>query len=74
MKYLIIVLVVVAVWMVTRGRKTGQSSTRPGRGQDGSSAMVQCSHCGVYLPRTDALVLGEHTFCSEEHRSASRKV
>ena len=59
MKYVIIVLVVVAVWMVTRGRKTGQSSDRPSRERDGSSAMVQCSHCGVYLPRTDALVLGE---------------
>jgi uncharacterized protein len=30
--------------------------------------MVSCAHCGLHLPRTDALPAGERFFCSEEHR------
>jgi len=29
--------------------------------------MVACAHCGVYLPRSDALVLHDQTWCCREH-------
>lgn len=30
--------------------------------------MVICAHCGVHLPQSDSLRLGNRFFCSEEHR------
>lgn len=30
-------------------------------------AMVRCSHCGVHLPRSEATMIGGHTWCSSEH-------
>ena len=30
--------------------------------------MVACTHCGVNLPRSEALEDGGHFYCSEEHR------
>jgi len=29
--------------------------------------MVACAYCGVYLPRSDALVLYDQTWCCLEH-------
>jgi len=35
--------------------------------------MVACAHCGLHLPRSDALVLGNASrpayYCSAEHRA-----
>ena len=30
--------------------------------------MVACSHCGVHVPRAEALMLGQHAYCCAEHR------
>ena len=32
--------------------------------------MMQCAHCGVHLPRADALMDARGAFCSEAHRLA----
>jgi uncharacterized protein len=29
--------------------------------------MVRCAHCGIHLPRSEALLLGGHTWCSQDH-------
>lgn len=31
--------------------------------------MVQCAHCGIYLPQSEAIKTGGHTWCSPEHAS-----
>ncbi|WP_277402936.1 PP0621 family protein, partial [Achromobacter xylosoxidans] len=30
-------------------------------------AMVRCAHCGIHLPRSEALLQGGRTWCSQEH-------
>ena len=30
--------------------------------------MVECDHCGVHLPESESVRVGEKHFCSEEHR------
>lgn len=71
MKYLIVILVVVvAAWMLTRSRRSGRSAARTEAGGASPLAMVQCNHCGVHLPRAEAVVSDHGTFCSEEHRLA----
>jgi uncharacterized protein len=29
--------------------------------------MVRCAHCGIHLPRSDALLIDGHTWCSQGH-------
>jgi len=33
----------------------------------GEEPMVRCAHCGIYLPRSEALMSNNHTWCSPEH-------
>ena len=69
MKYLIVVLVVVVVgWLLLRERKPKPTVDRRAAAKGLPQAMVQCSHCGVHLPRADAWVDDRGTFCSEAHR------
>ncbi|TEA74142.1 PP0621 family protein [Allopusillimonas ginsengisoli] len=36
------------------------------KSQQGES-MVQCEHCGIHLPRSEAVMIGGRTWCSQEH-------
>lgn len=45
----------------------------PGRAERGTKTppeMVRCAHCGVHLPRPDALAAEALHYCSAEHRDA----
>ncbi len=71
MKFLVVALVVFVVfWLLLRGRKPDRPATRGSTGEGAPQAMVQCSHCGVHLPRADALVDTRGAFCTEAHRLA----
>ena len=41
--------------------------------QDGSESMVRCEHCGIHLPRSEAVLLGGRTWCSTEHARLGAK-
>lgn len=70
MKYLIVLLVVLLLgWLLLR--KPAQKTPR----RDATAApqaMVACAHCGVHLPRADALRADgrEDYYCSQAHRLA----
>ena len=32
-----------------------------------SKDMVQCEHCKAYLPKYDAIVMDNKTFCNQQH-------
>lgn len=71
MKYLVVVLVVVLVgWLLLRGRQRNRATGRPAASGGSTQPMVQCGHCGVHLPRAEALVDERGTFCTEAHRLA----
>jgi uncharacterized protein len=73
MKYLIVLLVVVIVGWLLVGRATRRGAVRkegPGRPALEAEDMVACAHCGVHLPRGDALVDGTTVYCSDAHRVA----
>ncbi|GAA4418399.1 PP0621 family protein [Acidovorax lacteus] len=70
MKYLVLLLVIgvaVALWSSQRRRQAPAAQRRPAA-PPSPQDMVACAHCGVHLPRSDALLLGNHSFCCEEHR------
>ncbi|PWF24645.1 PP0621 family protein [Corticimicrobacter populi] len=50
-----------------------QRPAQPGRGPaapaaaQGSEEMVRCAHCGIHLPRSEALLQQGKTWCGSEH-------
>lgn len=35
--------------------------------------MVRCAHCGIHIPKNEALHSNGHDYCSEAHRNAGPK-
>jgi uncharacterized protein len=69
MKYLVIVLVVLAVlWLARNARRIPppRGPQAPGTGQQ---TMLECMQCGLHLPRDEALPGRGGVFCSEAHRT-----
>lgn len=65
-KYLLLILVILAAWWLAKGFRRRDS------GGDASETvpeqMVHCEHCGLYLPKSEAIGDGGRYFCSAEHR------
>jgi len=36
-------------------------------------AMVRCAHCGIHLPRSEAVLQNGLTWCSTEHAALGKK-
>lgn len=74
MKYLLLLLVVgVGLYLMLGRRRSGgdAGTSSPGPKSKAAAPMVACAHCGVHLPREDALLdAGGRTFCGEAHRIA----
>ena len=70
-KLLIWVLVIIAALFVTRliTHKKNTVHTRAPKTPTpkGTEQMVRCAHCGIYLPRSEALMSNDHTWCSLDH-------
>jgi len=71
-KILLLVLAAVAALLLIRG--FGRKRPRSGTTEPVSDeAMVRCGHCGLHLPRTEALASGERHYCSESHRAEAER-
>jgi uncharacterized protein len=66
---------VVVWWLFGRKPRKPLDRQRP-KPQDRDVAvddMVACAHCGVHLPRADAVVDGADLFCGDDHRRLGRR-
>jgi uncharacterized protein len=65
-KFLLLVLVIVVVWRLAQGvrRKNAARQVPPAA----PGQMVSCSHCGIYLPQSEAVAEDGKFFCCAEHR------
>ena len=75
LKYLLIALLV--IWLfyspAVRGKLRGHAPRRDAKpgSPPKSEAMVQCAHCGVHLPESDAVKDADgRTYCGTAHRQA----
>jgi uncharacterized protein len=69
---LIVVGLVIARILSRQNAARQHMATRqaPRRGAPPSiapEAMVRCAHCGIHLPRSEAVMVQGKTWCSEEH-------
>ena len=65
-KFLLLILVVVAAWWLATSfrRKDAEKDAA----DVAPEQMVTCSHCGLYLPQSEAIADGNKFFCCAEHR------
>lgn len=78
MKYLLVILVVLlVVWLVRSSRRvlppSGDAKGARGPVPSEGQSMVACAHCGLHLPREEALPGRGGLFCGEAHRIAYEK-
>lgn len=58
------------VWMITRQRKPAAPASRATNVAP-MQDMVACAHCGIHLPKHEAVQGARGVYCSTEHRAAA---
>lgn len=78
MKYLLVLIVVtvaIGIWR-SRRREEQPPQRRAGASRSPSPAapqdMVECAHCGLHLPRAEAVDGEGRSYCSTEHLAQAR--
>ena len=67
----VIALVYVAMKFFGLSQRRGDAAQRRGAaGGKTSEAMLQCAHCGVHVPSSEALLSGTRAYCCSAHRDA----
>lgn len=71
-KILLIAIAFAAAFWLLRNhrRRADRGASQPAEPQ--AEDMVDCVHCGVHLPRGEAIVSGARYFCSAEHEQEFR--
>ncbi|MDP1935987.1 MAG: PP0621 family protein [Hylemonella sp.] len=72
-KILLLIAIGFVVWALVRGYLRSldkpPASTRESVVED----MVKCAHCGVNLPRSEAIYSGGELYCTPEHQKLGKK-
>ncbi|HET9643593.1 MAG TPA: PP0621 family protein [Burkholderiaceae bacterium] len=68
-KLLLLLAVIAIVLMWAGSGRTSRVRSKPAGREPQPEEMVQCAHCGVHLPRGEAVREGDAVFCSETHRA-----
>lgn len=75
MKYLVLILVVgIVIWLLRASAR--RRTTVPPKAQAKSlQVIVPCAHCGVHLPRQQAVAGAEgRLYCTDAHRIAHERL
>jgi uncharacterized protein len=56
-----------AIQAAKKRRPPPQAPSTQGESPANSEAMVRCAHCGVHLPRSEASLIDQNTWCSTAH-------
>lgn len=65
-KFLLLIVLAVAVWWLAKGFRG--NNARKDAAEAAPEKMVNCSHCGLYLPQSEAIADAGKFYCSPEHR------
>jgi uncharacterized protein len=72
-KILLLLVVGFAVWAVIRNYQRSLDKPPASAGEKAVENMVKCAHCGVNLPRSEAIYSGGDFFCTPEHKQLGKK-
>ncbi|MFP5419649.1 MAG: PP0621 family protein [Gammaproteobacteria bacterium] len=72
LKILLLIGIGLVVWGLVRGFQ--RSLKTPSRHADRKAAetMVKCAHCGVNLPRSEAIFSQDAFYCTPEHQKLGK--
>lgn len=76
-RILFFVVLGVGLYVAFRIWRTGQQRGAAGRAPPSPTAgeaMVRCDHCGLNVPKSEAVAEGNRWYCSEDHRRLERNV
>ncbi|CAB5701790.1 Uncharacterised protein [Delftia tsuruhatensis] len=78
MKYLLVLIVVAIAIGVWRGQRRAEVRERRQRAAppaplSAPQDMVECAHCGLHLPRSEAFEAAGRCYCSAEHRALAQR-
>lgn len=65
-KFLLLILVIVIIWRLAPHFR--RRDTAAGAPAGAPEQMVNCEHCGLYLPQNEAIGEDGRYFCCAEHR------
>lgn len=68
MKYLVILIVLVLVYAWLRGQSRPSAPPPERPPLPPPQDIVACAHCGVHIPRSEALMIGTRSYCCAEHQ------
>lgn len=72
-KILLLLVVGFAVWAVIRNYQRSLGKPPASAGEKAAEDMVKCAHCGVNLPRSEAIYSDGDFFCMPEHKQLGKK-
>jgi uncharacterized protein len=62
------------IWKIHEGKKKRQAEQSkpqaPGPGKSSAALILACAHCGLHLPKDDAIETNGQWFCSKQHAQA----
>ncbi|GAB2816419.1 hypothetical protein GCM10027276_16780 [Comamonas piscis] len=67
MKYLLVLLVLAVGWHMWRRQRVKNTPPPPKNRLAKPEPMVNCAHCGVHLPQSDAIRYQGLHYCSQAH-------
>lgn len=73
MRFLILIIAIALLVFTFRallagpGHKHSQQRQKPKKNTASGEKMVPCAICKLHLPRSEALLIGDHYFCGNEH-------
>lgn len=74
---LVVVLALVVVWWLRSLRRVAPpSDAKPPAQPTAAQSIVPCAHCGVHLPRSEAVAAAtsdQRYYCTEAHRLAAER-
>ncbi len=72
-KILLLIAIGFVVWALFRAYLRSLSKPPASTRESTVEDMVKCAHCGVNLPRSEAIYSGGELFCSAEHQKLGKR-
>lgn len=73
LKILLLIAIGFIVFAIFKAYQRSLQKTPPPARGSAVEDMVKCAHCGVNLPRSEAILSGGDFFCTPEHKRLSGK-
>lgn len=71
-KILLLIVIGFVVWGLFRSYQRSLNNPTTRTGKEIAEDMVKCAHCGVNLPRSEAIYSGGEFFCTSEHQKLGK--